>query len=233
MSIEEDKVAVESSAVEEPSVNETVIAEAEAETPAAEAGEVTEDALEAAVNERLSKMKANMDRMASERDEALKIKNQMEADAKSAKIKQLEEEGKLQELAEMKIADLEAKLKVFEAENVKLNRDNVVNTKLGALDFRNDRSRDMARKDIVDQLVQSEEGAWVHKSGVGINDFIESYSKSEDNSFLFRVKSNSGAGTSATPSQTSAPSENKSIMDMSTDEVLALAAAGKLGTQSY
>ena len=172
MSIEEDKVAVESSAVEEPSVNETVIAEAEAETPAAEAEEVTEDALEAAVNERLSKMKANMDRMASERDEALKIKNQMEADAKSAKIKQLEEEGKLQELAEMKIADLEAKLKVFEAENVKLNRDNVVNTKLGALDFRNDRSRDMARKDIVDQLVQSEEGAWVPPSGVGLHAFL-------------------------------------------------------------
>lgn len=231
MSIEEDKVAGESSAVEEPSVNETVIAEAE--TPAPEAGEVAEDALEAAVNERLSKMKANMDRMASERDEALKIKNQMEADAKSAKIKQLEEEGKLQELAEMKIADLEAKLKVFEAENVKLNRDNVVNNKLSALEFRNDRSRDMARKDIVDQLVQSEEGVWEHKSGVGINDFIESYSKSEDNSFLFRVKSNSGAGTSANLSQTNASSEKKSILDMSTDEVLALAAAGKLGTQSY
>jgi len=176
MSEEENKVeeveATEAVAEEAPVVEDAPVEEAK------------EDPIQAAVDAQLAKMKANMDRMAKERDEALTIKNQMEADVKAAKIKQLEADGKLQEVAEMKIADLESKLKVYESENTKLNRDVVLNNRLSSLDFRNDRSRDMARKDIVDQLVQDANGAWSHKSGASIDDFVESYSKSEDNSFF-------------------------------------------------
>lgn len=228
MSIEENKVE---EVVAPEAVVEADAPVAEAETPAVEAEEKV-DPIQAAVDAQLAKMKANMDRMAKERDDALTIKNQMEADAKAAKIKQLEEDGKLQEVAEMKIADLEAKLKVFESENTKLNRDVVLNNQLASLDFKNDRSRDMARKDIVDQLTQDENGAWSHKSGVSINDFVESYSKSEDNSFLFRVKSNSGSG-STTPSAAPSMTEKKSIGEMTTEEVLRLAAKGQLGTFNY
>jgi hypothetical protein len=167
--------------------------------------------------------------MSSERDEALKVKNQMEADAKAAKIAQLEKDGKLQEVAEMKIADLEAKLSIYQAENTKLNRDSVLQNALAGLDFKNDRSREMAYKDIVEQLSQTEEGVWRHTSGTSISDFVTGYSKSEDNSFLFRVKSNTGSGA-ASNNLSSNTSTKKSLSQMSTSEMLAAAQKGELGS---
>lgn len=190
------------------------------------------DPIEQEVANRLAKMKSNVDRMAKERDEALKKAAEIEQQQKQETMKRLEEEGKLQELSEMKIADLEAKLKVYEEENTKLNRDSVVNSLLSSLDFRNDRSRQLAYRDIVEQLVQNENGSWVHKSGTTIQDFIASYSDNEDNSFLFRVKANSGAGTSA-PAGVSNTNENKPLSEMSTQEVLNLAAKGQLGSFNY
>ena len=190
------------------------------------------DPIEQAVNDRLAKMKENMDRMAKERDAALKKAAEVEQAKKQADIKRLEEEGKLQEALEMKLAEAEAKLKVFEEENTKLNRDSVVNSNLATLEFRNERSRQMAYRDIVEQLVQNENGTWVHKSGTTIQEFIDSYSKSEDNSFLFRVKANTGAGTS-TPSGSSNTTEKKSLSEMTQSEVLALAAKGQLGAFNY
>jgi len=192
--------------------------------------------LEATINkvveDRLAQMKANMNRMAKERDEALKKAAELEKAQKEAKMKQLEEEGKLKELAEMKNAELEAKLRVYEEENVKLKRDQVLTSKLATLEFKNERSRDMAYRDIVDQLIQDDSGRWAHKSGMSIEDFVESYSKDENNSFLFRAKSNSGAGMS-NPAGASDTSQPKKIGDMSTQEVLALAAKGKLGNFKY
>lgn len=190
------------------------------------------DPIEQAVQERLSQMKNNMDRMAKERDEALKKAAEVEQARKQEQIKRLEEEGKLQEALEMKLAEAEAKLKVFEEENTRLNRDNVVNAKLANLEFRNERSRQMAYRDIVEQLVQNEDGLWVHKSGTNIQEFIDTYSKSEDNSFLFRVKANTGAGTNASAG-TPKMEDKKSLSQMSQAEVLALAAKGQLGSFTY
>jgi len=220
--IEDEVNEVESNAAPE---QETV-----QEAPSATEQEI--DPIEQAVNERLSQMKSNMDRMVKERDEALKKAAEIEQQQKEAAIKRLEEEGKLQEALEMKLAEANAKLKVFEEENTKLNRDNVVNSQLGGLDFRNERSRQMAYRDIVEQLVQNEDGIWVHKSGTSIQEFVDSYSKSEDNSFLFRVKTNSGGGTT-TPSGVSDTTEKKTLSQMSQAEVLALAAKGQLGNFSY
>jgi hypothetical protein len=107
-----------------------------------------------------------------------------------------------------------------------------VNTQLATLEFRNERSRQLAQRDIVEQLVQNENGAWVHKTGSSIQEFIDSYSKSEDNSFLFRVKANSGAGT-ATPSAPSQTDVPKSLSEMTSEEVLAMAAKGQLGQFNY
>lgn len=187
-----------------------------------------EDPVEALVQERLAKMKSNMDRMARERDEALKKAAELEQKEKAAKIKALEEEGKHKEVAEMRIAELQAQLKMFEEENTRLNRDSVLSGVLSSLEFRNERSREMAYRDIVEQLVQNENGQWLHKSGTTIRDFVESYSKSEDNSFLFRVKTNSGAGTGNTAGTPNMDKPRK-LSEMSQDEVLKLAASGKLG----
>jgi len=220
--IEDEVNEVESNAAPE---QETV-----QETPSNTEQEI--DPIEQAVNERLSQMKSNMDRMVKERDEALKKAAEIEQQQKEAAIKRLEEEGKLQEALEMKLAEANAKLKVFEEENTKLNRDNVVNSQLGGLEFRNERSRQMAYRDIVEQLVQNEDGIWVHKSGTSIQEFVDSYSKSEDNSFLFRVKTNSGGGTT-TPSGVSDTTEKKTLSQMSQAEVLALNTKCQLENFSY
>jgi hypothetical protein len=212
-------------------VNEEVVVEAPVEDTAAEEVETTEapkDDIESIVEERLAKMKANMDRMAAERDEALKMKAEMEATAKEATIARMKEEGKLQEALEMELAEAKAKLEVFAKETTQLKRDGVLNDALAGMEFRNDKSRDMARREIVDQLVQNEEGAWLHSTGSNIRDYVEAYAKSEDNSFLFRVKSNTGAGT-GNPAGAPSTDTTKAIGDLSTQEILALAAKGKLG----
>ena len=216
---------------------ETTTPEAEApvveETPAVEetAEKSPADEVEAIVQERLAKMKENMDRMAKERDEALKLKADMEQKAKEEAIARMKEEGKMQEALEMENADLKAKLQSIEEANTKLSRDNVLNQALAGMEFRNDKSREMARREIVEQLV-SEEGVWKHSSGMTIQDFVDSYAKSEDNSFLFRVKSNTGAGT-GTPAGAPGSTDSKSIGELSTQEILALAAKGKLGNFGF
>jgi hypothetical protein len=216
-----DKIIEEVETPEEPVVEEETL-----ETPAAPEAPV--DDIESIVEERLAKMKANMDRMASERDEALKLKAEMEATAKEATIARMKEEGKVQEALEMELAEARAKLDVYATETTKLKRDGVLNDALAGMEFRSEKSRDMARREIVDQLVQNEEGAWVHSTGSNIRDYVEAYAKSEDNSFLFRVKSNSGAGT-GNPAGAPSTDVSKSISEMSTQEILALAAKGKLG----
>jgi hypothetical protein len=61
----------------------------------------------------------------------------------------MKEEGKLQEALELEVADLKAKLGVYEVETTKLRRDGVLNDALAGMEFRNDKSRDMARREIV------------------------------------------------------------------------------------
>jgi len=207
--------------VEEPVVEEVI--NEEPATP-----EVPKDDIESIVEERLAKMKANMDRMASERDEALKLKVELESKQKEDTIARMKEEGKLQEALEMELAEARAKLDVYAKETTQLKRDGVLNDALSGMEFRNDKSRDMARREIVDQLVQNEEGQWLHSTGSNIRDYVEAYSKSEDNSFLFRVKSNTGAGT-GNPAGAPSTDVSKCIGEMSTQEILALAQKGKLG----
>ena len=207
--------------VEEPVVEEVI--NEEPATP-----EVPKDDIESIVEERLAKMKANMDRMASERDEALKLKVELESKQKEDTIARMKEEGKLQEALEMELAEARAKLDVYAKETTQRKRDGVLNYALSGMEFRNDKSRDMARREIVDQLVQNEEGQWLHSTGSNIRDYVEAYSKSEDNSFLFRVKSNTGAGT-GNPAGAPSTDVSKSIGEMSTQEILALAQKGKLG----
>ena len=212
-------------------VEETTEAVETPETPTENTKDTSND-IEQIVEERLAKMKANMDRMAKERDEALRAKAEVEKAKKEAEIARMKEEGKMQEALEMELAEAKAKLDLYEKDITSLRRDGVVNDALAGLEFRNEKSREMARREIVDNLVQNEEGQWVHTSGTSIKDYIDSYSKSEDNSFLFKVKSNSGAGTSA-PSGAPNTDAKKSIGEMTTQEVLALAAKGGLGNFGY
>ena len=222
--VEEEKVETN----ETETVNEDAVEEQEtkADSP---------DPVESELNQRLAKMKSNMDRMSKERDDALKKAAELEKKEKDAQIKSLEEEGKYREASDLKIKDLEAKLSVFEEENVKLNRDGAVQSLLGPFEFRNEKSRQMAFHDIVAQLVRNDGGQWVHKSGSfdSLKDFVEDYSKNEDNSFLFKPKLNSGAGTSSHAGTPAIQDRPKRLSEMTQDEVLKLAAKGDLGKFQY
>lgn len=198
----------------------------------AKAPEGNVDPLEAAVTERLAQMKANMDKMAAERDAALKAKAALEEEKKEAAIERMKAEGKIQEALEMELAELKAKLSNYEEENVKLKRDDVLSGALAGLDFKTDKARTFAKDEIVKQLVQNETGDWVHTSGTSLADFVEAYAKSEDNSFLFRVKSNTGGGT-PTPAGTPNTDVKKPIGQLTTTEILDLARKGKLGQMGY
>jgi hypothetical protein len=177
---------------------------------------------------KLAKMKANMDKMAEKLAKAEKDNADSVTAQKAEKMKRLEDEGKLTELAEMRATEAEAKVKVMQDENTQLKRDGVVSNALNSLEFKNDRSREMVRKDVIDQLAIDEDGNWTHKDGKSISAFIQEYSKDPDNEFLFRAKTNTGGGKT-TNNGTSDTDVKKSITDMSSAEILKLAASGKLG----
>ena len=189
----------------------------------------TEALLEKMVEERLAKVKANLDKAYSERDEALKRAVQLEDERKQQKLAALEAEGKHKEVAEMKLTELQEKLRIAEERNIKLTRDAAVRDALTGLDFRNERSQQMAYRDVVEQLIQDPEtGAWIHKSGASIKEFVNAFSKDDDNTFLFKPKTNSGSGTGSVGG-TPKLDPNKKMSELSSAEILQLAAAGKLG----
>jgi len=209
-----------------------VEAEADAKPDETPKDEDIEARVERLADEKLAKMKANMDKMAEKLAKSEKEKDDLDKSQKEEKMKQLEADGKLQELAEMKVTEAEAKLKVLTAENTSLKRDQVVSSALASLEFKNERSREMARRDVIDNLEQNDDGNWVSKDGKTIASFVEDYSKDPDNEFLFRAKMNTGKGMD-NPGGTSDTTPKKSVLDMTTDELLKLAQKGKLGAFSY
>jgi hypothetical protein len=181
------------------------------------------------VQQELSSIKKKLDDAYASRDEAVKKAALFEEQQKSVKLKQLEEEGKHKEVYEMKLAELAAKYEAASARNIELSRDLVVRDALKGLDFRNEVAAEMGYKDILNQLVQDENGQWVHKTGVSIKEFVNGvFAKDEDKSFLFKPKTTSGAGTQQ-PSGTPKFDPKKSLFEMSQEEVLALATQGKIG----
>ena len=187
----------------------------------------------AIVARELKKMKANMDKMAKKLKDKEAEAAKKEAEAKAAEITRLKDEGKLQEALEMELEEYKHKLAVAEQENTQLTRDGTLETVLSALDFRNSRSRAMAKQDLTSQLVQVD-GVWQHKSGASIADAVEAYAADTENKFLFKSKTNKGGGTqtstTTTPDTTAKPS---SILEMDTAQMLKAAASGKLGKMNF
>jgi len=103
----------ENTVIEEVETVDTNAQEDIEQKPEAPQEETEVDPVEKAVQERLQQMKSNMDRMSKERDEALKKAAEIEQAKKQAEIERLEQDGKLQEALEMKLAEANAKLKVF------------------------------------------------------------------------------------------------------------------------
>jgi hypothetical protein len=180
------------------------------------------------VDQELAEIKKKLDSAYSSRDDALlKLKEKDDAE-KAAQRKKLEDEGKFKELYEQQLAEEKAEKEALKRKNVELSRDILIKETLRGLEFRNTAAADVAYQQILGQVIQNDKGDWIHKSGIQIKDFVETFSKDENYSFLFKSKQNSGLG-SGNGSPNAPDTTGKSVFKMTQAEVLAAAAAGKLG----
>lgn len=183
------------------------------------------------VDEQLAEVKKNLDKAYKARDEANAKLAEKEAAERAAELKRLEEEGKHKEAAEIRIAEERAARTAAEKKVVELTRDVNVRGILSTLEFRNEKAADIAFREVIEQLTQDSSGAWIHKSGKSIKEFVESFAKDEQQSFLFKPKMNSGGGTGTGGGTGGGTGDYKSIFDLSQEEVLKLAAEGKIGVK--
>lgn len=193
---------------------------------------LSNDQLEKLLTERLSEqlkpIKEKLDKAYSVRDEALKKVAEYEKEKRDAELKRLEEEGKHKEAYEIKLAEINAAKETAEKRVIELTRDMEVRNSLISYNFRNENALEMAFKEIIGQLMRNENGQWIHRSGVSIKDYVKTFSENDDNAFLFKAKVNQGGGSQSTSNIPSGDTEKKSLFSLSQEEVLKLAAEGKL-----
>jgi len=179
------------------------------------------------IDEQLKEIKSKLDKAYGARDEALTKVKEFEKKEREAELKRLQEEGKHKEAYEMQLAEERAARTAAEKRNIELTRDIDVRSALTSQPFRSDNALEMAYREIVGQLVQNDQGVWVHKTGLSIRDYVKAFADNDSNSFLFKVKASSGSGSSGV-SNTNNTSEKKSLFAMSQEEVLDMARKGKL-----
>ena len=186
--------------------------------------------VEERINENLKPIKDKLDGAYAARDEALKKIAEYEQKDKEAELKRLQEEGKHKEAYELQLAEEKAKREVLEKRNIELTRDITLKNILNGLAFRSTTASEMAYKEIVGQLTQNENGIWVHRSGVSVDDFVKSFSENDNNSFLFTPKVSSGSGSSPITNTNNSNTSN-SLFDLTQEEVLKRVREGKLRNQ--
>ena len=182
--------------------------------------------IKSAVADAVKDVKVKLDAAYAKRDEALQKVSEFEQKERDLEIKRLQDAGKEREAFELQLAELKANQETLQKRNLELSRDVDAREALSAFAFRNEKAAKMAFDEVTSQLVQNEKGEWVHKSGVAVKDFVKTFAENEDNAFLFKQKQNSGNGSQNIP-----PSSNttkKSLFEMTQDEVLQMAAEGKL-----
>lgn len=183
--------------------------------------------VEQKVAEALKDIKGKLDGAYAARDEANRKLAEMEQREKEANIERMKAEGKEKEVLEIRVTELTAKNEILEKRITELTRDVEVRESLSGLPFRNEKAAKIAYKEVVQELIQDDKGVWRHKSGVSIKDFVEAFSKDEDQAFLFKVKTSNGSGNSGT-TDTNTNQKPGSLFGMKQEDVLKLAAEGKL-----
>jgi len=140
---------------------------------------------------------------------------------REAEIEAMKSAGKDKEALEAQISDMNSELETLRGENVSLRRDNAVDASLSTAEFRNDRARASARRDIVDSLIQDDSGRWVSRDGKDIESTVSSYLEDEENRFLFKPKQNTGSSTTSMTSTSVPQDKPKSIFDVPQDQMIA------------
>lgn len=181
--------------------------------------DIIERRVQEEVNQAKSAFKDKLDEVYRLRDQAVKEKVALEEEKRKAEIKRMEDEGKHKEVAELKMAELNARLETLQKENTKLTRDQAVRDAMRGVDFRSDVAAEMAQERILSQLIQDDSGRWTHKSGISIREYVDHFTKDEDNAFLLKAKVNSGFGISNIAG-TADTNTSKPITEMNTEELL-------------
>lgn len=149
------------------------------------------------VEEQLKEIKGKLNKSFEERDKAVKEAARVKEEMRKKEIEALEAAGKTEEALKAKLADMEAELESLRSTNTALTRNQRLEAALNSIDgraFRNARSRDLAFREIVDQLVQKEDGSWVHRTGITIEDYVKVFASDSEYEFLFKPLENRGAG---------------------------------------
>lgn len=183
--------------------------------------------IEAAAAEKLKPIKEKLDNAYKQRDEAVARAEKAEAEKRQRDLELLREQGKHEEAYKQELAEEKLRREKAERRNIELTRDLEVKSALSNFEFRNDKAASLAFQEITSNLVQNEQGQWVHRSGVAVRDYVQAFHKDDANGFLFKQKVNSGGGS--TQNRSASPVEKPSrLFDLSQDEVLKMAAEGKL-----
>jgi hypothetical protein len=177
--------------------------------------------------ERIKALKESLDRAFAERDALAAKLADKEAKERELEIKSLKDAGKLQEAYELQLTQERAEKDRLKLRNIELTRDIELRDTLVNLEFRNENAARLARQEIERDLVQDENGEWRHRTGVSITDYVKAFVANKANEFLFKVKINNGSGD-LNPDNPSDPASEKSLFDLSNEEILKRAASGNL-----
>ena len=184
--------------------------------------------IQAEAEKQLAKMKENVDKAYKAKEAAEARATALETEKRNAEIARLTEEGKHREAFELQLKEEKALREAAEKRNVELTRDLGLRNALGGYEFRNANALEMAYREIVPNLIQDAAGQWVHKSGVSITDAVKTFAGLDDNAFLFKTKASTGGGSSQPTKPGDTSKKKGSLFDMDQNEVLSLAAEGKL-----
>jgi len=217
---------------ENTNIEETVETTSEAPVETSNEKESMDDTIaklvEQRVAEQLQDIKGKLDSAYEIRDEAIKEAAKIKEEQKTVQINKLEEEGKHKEVYELKLADLEGKLEARNSQITELTRNQAVREAISGLEFRNESASKMAYTEILSDLIQDENGAWIHKSGISIKEFASLYRKDDEKSFLFKPKQSSGVntGTPTSALQNDPTKLTKPLSEMSHEELMQSINAG-------
>jgi hypothetical protein len=186
-----------------------------------------EERIQALIDAALKPIKSKLDKAYAARDAAEEKAEKLEKEKRDEKLRKLEEEGKHKEAYEIQLEEEREARRKAEAKATRLSRDNLLSEALRGLPFKNDKASNAAFNELVGEMVQDDEGNWKHKSGQSIRDVVKDFQKDEDNSFMFKVKANSGVGDNPKP-PSNPGNKATSLFEMNDADVFKLAAEGKL-----
>lgn len=158
------------------------------------------------------KVKANIQKAYTERDDALKLAKELQGKARESELVALEAAGKKDEADKMRMQELVDQLKMANDQVTGLTRDNALRTTLASLDFKSERAAEMAYKDMVGTLIQDASGNWKSPANETISEYAKRYASDDTNSFMFSVKQSSGSSSMATTTTSRPVSKDTSKM---------------------